>query len=437
MLTNLPVEFQMGSLQQPLQLGTLLRFGSLEFMSLDGNYDMVLLPPQRGSDNDGRQLARRQRTRWRLPPVAEEQHPGLSRHLPHRRRRRRRGNHGPVGGDTSSAVERVDDAGTPVGDMSGVVLAPETTTSVVSSQRANPKRTNDASTLAKDLLGVSLVPEITVQSVPDTTSSPSIDREVPSVCHPVPFRFSFDPPSDPASVSAFIKAYPNLPGYHMWSTWDRLTAVSTYGPPSSKEEDKPDSGWDFSGLGNPNAMRDFMIACDYCLSDCSDDGHSLDDEGCGPSRECFHVDLGGHDEGNHLGMPEDDDPPGPAPRVDILRELAVVPVPAGGQDTQLEQICKMQAKLDEEAGQLVQLRQNIEQEWAGRALAGEACHQARDVQRRVVDDARARLPPASSGVGQNLAAAAMLLRAMPEPSTTEGRRIQGELKNLLKDVAVR
>jgi hypothetical protein len=71
-----------------------------------------------------------------------------------------------------------------------------------------------------------------------------------------------------------------------------------------------------------------MTACDYCLSDCSDDGHSLDDEGRGPSRECFHVDLGGHDEGNHLGMPEDDDPPGPAPRVDILRELAVVPVPA-------------------------------------------------------------------------------------------------------------
>jgi hypothetical protein len=26
---------------------------------------------------------------------------------------------------------------------------------------------------------------------------------------------------------------------------------------------------------------------------------------------------------------------------------------------------------------------------------------------------------------------------MPEPSTTEGRRIQGELKNLLEDVAVR
>jgi hypothetical protein len=425
----------MGSLQQPLQPGTVLRFGSLEFMSLDGSYDMVLLPQQRDSNNDGRQLARQRRTRRRLPPVAEEQHPGSSRHPPHRRRRRW-GNRGQVGGGISSAVERVDDTGTPAGDMSGVVLAPETTTSVVSPQHANPKRTDDTSTLAKDLLSVSLVPEITVQSIPDATSSPSIDQEVPSVFHPVPFRFSFDPPSDPASVSAFVKAYPNLPGYHMWSTWDRLTTVSTYGPPGSEEEDGPDSGWDFSGLSNLSTMRDFMTACDYCLSGCSHDGHGLDDEGCDPSRECFHVDLGGRNEGNHLGMPEDDDPPEPASRVDIPRELAVVPVPAGGQDTQLEQIREMQAKLDEEAGQLVQLRQNIEQERAGRALAGEARHQARDVQRRIIDNARARLPPASSGVGQNLAVAAILLRAMPEPSTTEGRRIQGELKNLLEDAAV-
>jgi hypothetical protein len=368
--------------------------------------------------------------------VAEEQHPGLSRRSP-RRRRRRRGNRGQAGGGTSSAVERVDDAGTPAGDMSSVVLAPATTTDVVSPQHVNPKRTDDTSTLAKGLLGVSLVPEITVQSVPDATSSPSIDQEVPSVFHPVPFRFSFDPPSDPASVDAFVKAYPNLPGYHMWSTWDRLTAVSTYRPPGSEEDDEPDSGWDFSGLDNPSAMRDFMTAGDYCLSDCSDDGHSLDAEDCGPSRECFHVDLGGLEEGNHLGMPEDGDPPRPTPRVDILWELVVVPVPAGGQDTQLEQIHEMQARLDEEAGQLVQLRQNIGQEWAGRAPAGEERHLAQDVQHRIADDARARLPPTSSGVGQNLAAAAILLRAMSEPSTTEGRRIQGELKNLLEDAAVR
>jgi hypothetical protein len=209
----------MGSLQQPLQPGTLPHFGSLEFMSLDGSYDMILLPPRRDSNNDGRQLARRRRTRRRLPPVEEEEHPGLPRHLP-RRRRRRWGNRGRAGGGTSSAVclERVDDASTPAGDVSGVVLAPETTTDVVSSQRAIPERTDDASTLTKDLLDVNLVPEMTVQSVPDATSPPSIDQEVPSVFHPVPFRFSFDPPSDPASMSAFVKAYPNLPGYHMWSS---------------------------------------------------------------------------------------------------------------------------------------------------------------------------------------------------------------------------
>jgi hypothetical protein len=58
----------------------------------------------------------------------------------------------------------------------------------------------------------------------------------------------------------------------------------------------------------------------------------------------------GLDEGNHLGMLENGDPYRPAPRVDILRELDVVLVPAGGQDAQLEQIRKMQARLDEEAG---------------------------------------------------------------------------------------
>jgi hypothetical protein len=236
---HLPVEFQMGSLQQPLQPGTVLCFGSLEFMSCDGSYDMVLLPLQHDNSDD-RQLARRWQTRRRLPPMAEEQHPGLPRHPP-RRRRRRRGNRGQAGGGTSSVVgpERVDDADTPAGDMSGVVLAPETTTDVVSPQRANPKRTEDASTLAKDLLGVSLVPEMTMHSVPDATSPLSIDQKVSSVFHPIPFRFSFDPPSDPASVSAFVKAYPNLPGYHMWSTWDRLTTVSTYGPLGSEEEDDP------------------------------------------------------------------------------------------------------------------------------------------------------------------------------------------------------
>jgi hypothetical protein len=114
----------------------------------------------------------------------------------------------------------------------------------------------------------------------------------------------------------------------------------------------------------------------------------------------------------------------------------VVPVPAGGQDTQLEQIREMQARLDEGAGTLEPFRRDIGQEWAGQPPAGEARHLPQGIQHRIADDVRARPPPASSGVGQNLAAATILLRAMPEPSTTEGRRIQGELKNLLEDAVV-
>jgi hypothetical protein len=278
-------------------------------MSLDGSYDMILLPPPRDSDNGGRQPARRRRNQRRLPHMAEEQHPSLSCHLP-RRRRRRQGNRGQAGGGTSSVVERVDGAGAPTGDTSGVNLAFETKTSAVSPQHANSKRADDASTLVKDLLGVALVPETTVQSAPDVTSSPPVDQEVPTDSHLVPFGFSLDPPSDPALVEAFIEACTNPPGYHMRSPWDRLTAVSTYGPSGSEEDDEPDFGWDFSGLGNPSAMRDFMTACDYCLSDCSDGSRSFGDEDCGPSRECFHVDLGGPDEGNHLGIPENGDPLG-------------------------------------------------------------------------------------------------------------------------------
>jgi hypothetical protein len=217
--------------------------------------------------------------------------------------------------------------------MSGVILAPRTTTGVASQQRANPRRTDDAGTLARDLSGISLAPEITTHSIPDATSPPFTNQEVPSVFHLVPFRFIFDPPSDPTSVSAFARAYPDLLGYHMWSTWDQLTTVSTSRPTGSEEEDDPDSSWDFFGLRDPSAMRDFMSACDHCLSGYSDDGHSLDDEGYDPTRECFHIDQGDHDEDNHLGMPENNDAPVPASRVEILQELAVAWVAAGGQGT--------------------------------------------------------------------------------------------------------
>jgi hypothetical protein len=131
-----------------------------------------------------------------------------------------------------------------------------------------------------------------VQSVPDVTPSPPVDQEVPTDSHLTPFGFSLDPPSGFALADALVEASPNPLGFRVRSPWDRLTDVSTYGPSGSEEDDEPDFCWDFSGLGDPSATRDFMTACDYCLSDCSDGSRSLGDEDCGPSHECFHVDLG-------------------------------------------------------------------------------------------------------------------------------------------------
>jgi hypothetical protein len=126
-----PVKLQMGSLQQPLQPGTVLRFGSLEFMSLDGSYDMILLPLLRDNDNGGRQPARRRRNRRRLPRMVEEQPSSSSRPLP-RQRRGRRGNQGQAEGSASSTVERVDGPSAPTGGASGIDFAPEMKASVVS-----------------------------------------------------------------------------------------------------------------------------------------------------------------------------------------------------------------------------------------------------------------------------------------------------------------
>jgi hypothetical protein len=298
-------------------------------MSLDGSYDMILLPPQH-STNDDHRLARRRQTRRRPLPRSEEGHSGLPRHPP-RRRRHRRENHGQARGSTLSAVEpeRVDGAGTPAGDMSGVSLAPGTTTGVASRQRVNPRRTDDADSLMRDLSGISLAPEMATRFISIATSPPSTDQEVPSVFHLVPFRFSFDPPGNPTSTSASTRTYPDLPEYHMWSTWDLLTIASTSEPAGPEEEDDPNFSTDFSELHDPRAMRDFMSACDHCLSGDSDDGHGLNDEGYDPTRECFHINQEEHDGDNHLGMPRNNDAPAPASRVEIPRELAEARPPAG------------------------------------------------------------------------------------------------------------
>jgi hypothetical protein len=102
-------------------------------------------------------------------------------------------------------------------------------------------------------------------------------------------------------------------------------------------------------------MRDFVSACDHCLSGYSDDDHSLDDEGCDPTHEYFHIDQEDHDGDHHPAMPGGDGAHAPASRVEIPRELAVAQVPTGGggggQGEQLEQHPEMQAESRLEGGE--------------------------------------------------------------------------------------
>src|SRR5688500_13599239 len=160
----------MGSLQQPLRPGTVLHFGALEFMSFDGSYDMILLPPPCDHDNGGRQPARRRRNRRRLPRAVEKQHSGSLRSLP-RQRRRRRGRQGQTGGHASPAVERIDAPDAPTEGTPDIDLAFKTEASAVPPRHADPEQGDDVGALAESRQDVGLRPELTGPTGPDCMTS--------------------------------------------------------------------------------------------------------------------------------------------------------------------------------------------------------------------------------------------------------------------------
>jgi hypothetical protein len=88
---------------------------------------------------------------------------------------------------------------------------------------------------------------------------------------------------------------------------------------------------------------------------------------------------------------------------------------------QLEQIHELQDRLDEERENLCLLHQTLEHECVACAHSGGARERARNVNRRIIED-RAVEPPVFGRASQNVVAAAMLLRNMPEPSNPEARR---------------
>ena len=102
----------------------------------------------------------------------------------------------------------------------------------------------------------------------------------------------------------------------------------------------------------------------------------------------------------------------------------------------LEQLRELQAKVDQDRLLLQQLQDTLKQEQRGRGDGGRARRRAHDVRRRINNDEGSEQPPIFNRASQNVAAATMLVRAMPEPSTTEGRRVRGELRDILETAAV-
>ena len=67
---------------------------------------------------------------------------------------------------------------------------------------------------------------------------------------------------------------------------------------------------------------------------------------------------------------------------------------------------------------------------------GVARRRAWDVNNRIVEDEGGDNPPFFSTASQNVIAAVLLLRAMPEPSTPKGRRVRQGLRDLLEQAVV-
>jgi hypothetical protein len=119
--------------------------------------------------------------------------------------------------------------------------------------------------------------------------APLVARAEPSMFSPIPFQPSFD-------TSAFTNMYADFPF------------------PSrcldSEEEDGLGRGLDFSRLCDPEAMLQFLFACDELLSD-GLDGYNIDEEGYDPTRESFHVGHEEHAKGDQLDMPREGNTPPP------------------------------------------------------------------------------------------------------------------------------
>jgi len=235
---------------RPLRLGMVIWFGSLEFISLGQEYDLVLLPPRAPRADDGvahQQPGRRRhpgrRSRHARQPRREHDHPDTAR---------------PQGDMPRSVGIPCPAVGTRslVGDLSGLSLG----------RGKTPVTRSDAPSSS---------------SAPPPPEEPTTAEQGPAMA-PSPYPFGLR-----NAAAAYASAHMEPSGRHRRFSLDFSTATLTHTHCGSSEEDETWAGAYFSGLRNLEAMRRFLAASDYCFS-----YSDSDDEGTyDPTRECFHIGL--------------------------------------------------------------------------------------------------------------------------------------------------
>lgn len=107
--------------------------------------------------------------------------------------------------------------------------------------------------------------------------------------------------------------------------------------------------------------------------------------------------------------------------------------PVESSRSRLERLREWEKELNDEQEQLRWRQEELEREMA---QCGTARRRVRDVHRCIFEDEGGDRPHVFARASQNIATTAMLLRAMPEPSTLEGRQAHEELRALLDHAAV-
>jgi len=231
-----------------------------------------------------------------------------------------------------------------------------------------------------------------------------------------------------SSISTAMDAYDDLAGHHLLSIRN-LIATSpgdSYLSTSTDEASQEDPEWDYLELRDYEAFVAFQAAADYCF-DYSDDSSTGDHD---PARECFVAAIFEPDT-------EDNGPVTPRDPVGSAAPRQAAP-PATGDaalvQAQLIQVRELEASLEDERRQVRWLRAALETGRPGPSNFAQEV--ARTAQARIMADDHGDDPLALARTSQKLIAAATLIRAMPVPSTPQGRNMRREAQALIEQAAV-